>query len=322
MPHISFQGERYAALQGESLLDCLMRHGIALSHSCKSGVCQSCIVRATRGDIPAKAQSGLRDTLRAQGYALACSFVPESDVEIVLIDTELLRTRARIVAVNPLNATVMNVRVRPEKPIEHRAGQYMNLVRDDGLVRSYSVASVPEEDEDLCFHVALVAKGRMSGWIHSGVARNATVELLGPVGNCFYVPGASEQPLFLAGTGTGLAPLYGIVRDALRRGHTGAIHLFHGSIRPEGLYLVDELRSLATQFQNLRYYPCALQGEAEGVCIMPLDQLCLQSVPKLGGHKVYLCGHPDFVRMMQRKTFLAGASLADIYADAFVPSPA
>ncbi|MCC6794631.1 MAG: 2Fe-2S iron-sulfur cluster binding domain-containing protein [Candidatus Hydrogenedentes bacterium] len=321
MAHISFQGERYSASPGESVLDCLLRHGIALSHSCKSGVCQSCIVRATSGEIPAKAQSGLRDTLRAQGYALACSFIPESDVEIALIDTELLRTRAQIVGIDPLNASVMQLRVRPEKPIEHRAGQYMNLVRDDGLVRSYSIASVPDEDEDLCFHVALVADGRMSGWIHSGVARGATIEILGPVGNCFYVPGASEQPLFLAGTGTGLAPLFGIVRDALRRGHTGTVHLFHGSIRPEGLYLMDELRALAIQFPNLRYYPCALQGEAEGVSIVPVDQLSLKTVPKLNGHKVYLCGHPDFVRMMQRKTFLAGASLADIYADAFLPSP-
>ena len=85
---------------------------------------------------------------------------------------------------------------------------------------------------------------------------------------------------------------------------------------------MDELRALAAQYPNLRYYPCALQGEAEGVTCMALDQLSLQTVPKLGGHKVYLCGHPDFVRMMQRKTFLAGASLSDIYADAFVPSPA
>ena len=322
MHHILFQGERYAALEGESVLDCLLRHGIALSHSCKSGVCQSCIVRATAGEIPAKAQSGLRDTLRAQGYALACSFVPESDVEIALIDTALLRTRAQIVAIEPLNATVMHLLVRPEKPIEHRAGQYMNLVREDGLVRSYSIASVPEDDSDLSFHVALVADGRMSGWVHSGAAHGAAIEILGPVGNCFYVPGAPEQPLFLAGTGTGLAPLYGIVRDALRCGHAGTIHLFHGSIRPEGLYLVEELRALAARFPNLRYYPCALQGEADGVSIMPLDQLGLQTVPKLGGHKVYLCGHPDFVRMMQRKVFLAGASLADIYADAFVPSPA
>ncbi|NUM52110.1 MAG: 2Fe-2S iron-sulfur cluster binding domain-containing protein [Candidatus Hydrogenedentes bacterium] len=321
MHDIHFQNERYAAREGESVLDCLLRNGFAMPHSCKSGVCQSCIMRAVSGTIPAKAQTGLRDTLRAQGYVLACCFVPEGDVEIALIDTALLRTPGSIESIDPLNATVVRVRVRTEKPIEYRPGQYVNLVRADGLVRSYSLASVPEEDELLELHVAAVPGGRMSGWMHRRDGLGAQVALLGPVGNCFYVPGNAHQPIFLAGTNTGLAPLYGIVRDALRRGHEGPIHLFHGAIRPEGLYLADELRAMASRNANVHYYASVLQGEADGVATVPLDQFSLQTVPKLSGHKVYLCGHPDFVRIMQRKTFLAGASLSDIYADAFVPSP-
>jgi len=321
MPHVTFQGERYAARDGESVLDCLLRHGFRPPHSCKSGVCQSCIVRAVAGAVPEKAQAGLRDTLRAQGYVLACSLVPEGDVDIALIDTALMRTPGRIESIEPLNAAVARVCVGVEKPLEYRPGQYVNLVREDGLVRSYSIASVPEEDEVIELHVAHVANGKMSGWLCSGAARGARIELLGPAGNCFYVPGAPEQPLFLAGTGTGLAPLYGVVRDALLRGHDGPIHLFHGSVRPEGLYLVDELRALAARHANLRYYACVLEGEAEGIVTAPLDRFSLQTVPDLTGHKAYLCGHPDFVRLMQRKVFLAGASLSAIYADAFLPSP-
>ena len=321
MPHVTFQGERYAAQDGESVLDCLLRHGFRLAHSCKSGVCQSCIMRAVDGAVPDKAQAGLRDTLRAQGYVLACSFVPDGDVAVALIDTELLRTPGRIESIEALNATVARVRVGADRPIEYRPGQYINVVRDDGLVRRYSIASVPEDDEAIELHVAHVANGKMSGWLCSGAARGALVELLGPAGNCFYVPGAPEQPLFLAGTGTGLAPLYGIVRDALRRGHRGPIHLFHGSVRPEGLYLIDELHALAERHANLKYYACVLEGGGEGIVTMPLDRYALQTVPDLAGHKAYLCGHPDFVRLMQRKAFLAGASLSAIYADAFLPSP-
>lgn len=321
MYHVTFQGERYAAREGESVLDCLLRNGFALSHSCKSGVCQSCIMRATAGTVPAKAQARLRDTLCAQGYILACSFVPEDDVEVALIATELLRTCARIEAIDPLNSSVVRVRVRAENPIQYRPGQYVNIVRDDGLVRSYSIASVPEEDDGLELHVAAVANGKMSGWLHSGQALGAAIALLGPAGNCFYVPGAPEQPLFLAGTGTGLAPLYGIVRDALRREHAGPIYLFHGSVRPEGLYLVEELRALAARHANFQYHACALEGETDGVVTAPIDRFSLQTVPSLKAFKVYLCGHPDLVRAMQRKTFLAGASLSAIYADAFIPSP-
>lgn len=322
MPQVTFQGGHYLVRDGESVLECLLRHGVALSYSCKSGVCQSCIVRAVRGSVPVKAQSGLRDTLCAQNYVLACSFIPEDDIEIALIEAELLCTRGRIESIEPLNAAVMRVGVRVENPLDYRPGQYINVLRDDGLARSYSLASVPEEDDLLELHVAAVPNGKMSGWFHNGEARGARVDLLGPVGNCFYVPGSPSQALFLAGTGTGLAPLYGIVRDALRRGHAGPIYLFHGSVRPEGLYLVEEIRALATRHANLQYYACALQGSADGVVTAPLDRFSLETVPKLAGFKVYLCGHPDFVRLMQRKTFLAGASLPNIYADAFLPSPA
>ena len=321
MYQILFQGERCSAKEGETVLDCLVRHGLHVAHSCKSGVCQSCILRVVDGTVPARAQAGLRDTLRAQGYALACSLVPESDVEIALIDAKLLRTPARIERIVPLNPTVMRVGVSPEKPIEARAGQYLNLVRSDGLVRSYSIASVPEEDDLIEFHVAAVPGGRMSGWIHCGEAHGADIELQGPAGNCFYVGGAPDQPLFLAGTGTGLAPLFGIVRDALRQGHAGPIHLFHGSVRPAGLYLVDTLRAMQARHGNLRYYACVLEGGDGDIVTRPIDQFALETIPDLAQHKVYLCGHPDFVRMMQRKTFLAGASMSDIYADAFLPSP-
>ena len=58
----------------------------------------------------------------------------------------------------------------------------------------------------------------MSGWLGTEARPGEAVRLQGPVGECFYVPGQPEQPLLLAGTGTGLAPLYGIVRDALAAG--------------------------------------------------------------------------------------------------------
>jgi hypothetical protein len=32
---------------------------------------------------------------------------------------------------------------------------------------------------------------------------------------------------------------------------------------------------------------------------------------------VYLCGHPEMVMQTQKKAYLKGASLSDIYADAF-----
>lgn len=48
----------------------------------------------------------------------------------------------------------------------------------------------------------------------------------------------------------------------------------------------------------------------------------IERLPSLKDHRVFLCGNPDVVGLLRKKAFLAGASLKDIYADAFLPSTA
>src|SRR6185312_16801566 len=111
MPVIHYEGHDLAVAQGESVLDCLLRNSISVSHSCKAGACQSCLIKCTAGDIPASAQPGLKDTLRAQGYFLACSLKPESDPTIAPAGNSQ-RVQAHISALDLLNNTVLRVRLR------------------------------------------------------------------------------------------------------------------------------------------------------------------------------------------------------------------
>ena len=142
--------------------------------------------------------------------------------------------------------------------------------------------------------------------------------------------------------GPGLAPLCGIIRDALSHGHQGSIALFHGSWEPSGLYLqgncfyllgkpdqgilltgtgsVDELRALADQHLTFTYTPCVDAGAVAGTTIGRADQIALSSYSKLAGWRVYLCGHPEMVQSAKKKAFLSGASISDIYADPFLLS--
>ncbi|MBI2434469.1 MAG: 2Fe-2S iron-sulfur cluster binding domain-containing protein [Candidatus Hydrogenedentes bacterium] len=322
MPRLNFEGRDYALETGESVLECLERHGVALTSSCRSGVCHSCLIRVLEGAPPPAAQKGVKETLRAQGYYLACCCRPDADLKAERGAAQQ-RYRAIIESVHPLNATVARLRLTETNGFTYFPGQFLNLVHASGQVRSYSIASVPREDAWLELHVGLLPGGCISTWVHHEAAAGESVEFLGPQGNCFYVPGRSEQPLLLLGTGTGLAPLYGILRDALGQGHTGPIHLFHGSVRRDGLYLVEALRALEAEWPQFHYHPCVLEGPAEeDIAVGAIDQLALERVPSLKGFRVFLCGHPDLVRQMQRKTFLAGASLSDIYADAFLPAAA
>jgi NAD(P)H-flavin reductase len=124
------------------------------------------------------------------------------------------------------------------------------------------------------------------------------------------------------GTGTGLAPLFGIVRDALRHGHRGPIHLFHGALHKAGLYLVQELFQLARRHEQFRYTPVALRGEESNdrIRIGALDQCVALRIPDTTGWRGFVCGDPGFVQDMKKKLFLAGMASRDIYADAFIPA--
>jgi ferredoxin-NADP reductase len=138
----------------------------------------------------------------------------------------------------------------------------------------------------------------------------------------------------LAGTGTGLAPLLGVVRAALAAGHRAPIRLYHGSVTRAGLYLWDELCSLLAESPALSVTGSVLdatpalrdapglysarEGERCQIRVSPLDELVLSDPSRSREDRVYLCGHPELVRKMQKKLYLSGVSLDRIHSDPFV----
>lgn len=321
MASILFQGETFVPREGESLLEVLERGGRPVPSSCRSGVCQSCLMRAREGAPPAESQQGLKPTLRAQGYFLACLCLPTEDLEVELPAEGVARWDSEIVSIRRLNDAVIELGVRHPQGFDYRAGQYATLIQEDGVARSYSLASVPGLDEHLLFQIALLPGGAMSAWLAEHAAPGTSLQVQGPSGNCFYACEDKTQPLLLCGTGTGLAPLYGIVRDALASGHEGPIHLFHGSLRAGGLYLHETLRVMGNRHPGFHYLGCALDGECpEGGRVGALDALLMEALPSLKGFRAYLCGAPEFVKLMQRKVFLGGVSLQEIYVDSFLPA--
>ena len=135
----------------------------------------------------------------------------------------------------------------------------------------------------------------------SGARTNPIVSIQGPSGNCFYLPGQPDEPLLLAGTGTGLAPLYGIARDALTQGHCGPIWLFHGSLNPAGLYLQQELTDLAARHANFQYVIGVRQ-------IRPARPLYPRPPPEPLRLESLHLWPPFMVNLLRKKVFLAGAA--------------
>jgi len=318
MPTINFEGQDFVCNADETVLECMTRNGMLIPSSCQSGACQTCMIRALEGTPPPEAQKGLKDTLKQQNYFLACVCKPTEDMTIGLSLVSQRHT-VKVIAKDALNESVVRLRLQKPDGFSYKSGQFINLMRtSDDLTRSYSLASTPDEDF-LELHIKHVPDGKMSSWVFETLQIGDEVAFFGPAGDCFYVPGSPEQSLLLVGTGTGLAPLYGILRDVLAQKHSGPVHLFHASLAAPGLYLEQELRGLASQYNHFTYTPCVLHGDVpEGGQQGNIADIPAAQLGSLSGYRVFLCGDPPIVNALRQKSFLAGASMQDIFSDPFV----
>ncbi|MCB9568190.1 MAG: 2Fe-2S iron-sulfur cluster binding domain-containing protein [Myxococcales bacterium] len=320
MSVVRYRGRELEVAAGETVLEALEAAGEAVPSSCRAGTCQTCTLRCLEGELPEAAQVGLSPAKRRLGYFLACVCRPGGDLEVAPLD-DADAVPATITGVERAGGDVLLVRLRPARPLAHEAGQFVSLIRDDGLARPYSLASLPG-DEELVLHVRHYPDGQMSGWL-AGAPIGASLTLRGPSGECFYIADDPARPLLLVGTGTGLAPLEGILRAALHQGHKGPITLIHGARTAEGLYRREALEALAAAHPNVEVIFSALAGDPEpGVVDTPVDRLALARAKAADRStlRVYLCGDPGQVSALRRRLFIDGLALRSILADAFLPA--
>lgn len=315
---ISLDGRVVVCQEGETVLDALLRGNIEVPYGCRQGACQSCMVRSLDAAPPLASQNGLKDVLCKQKHFLACLCYPEQDMTLALSRQPEFFTEGTVIGKELLNRETLLITVRCRDELDFYAGQFVNLKRADGLVRSYSIANSRFHANDLTFHIRRLAGGRFSEWVHKELNVGDILAVSDPQGLCYYLPEKKEQNLLLIGTGSGLAPLAGIISEALHQGHAGAVHLFHGSREMDGLYWIDEMRQLATETPNFYYTPCVSRGDAPaGVAKGRANEVAMAALPDLKGWRVFLCGHPDMVNQTKRQAYLNGASLQDIYSDSF-----
>lgn len=318
MAIINYNDKSYDLANGESVLECFLRNGIKIQHSCKSGICHSCVMVCLEGEPTQESQKGIKDSQQCAGVFKSCVCIPEKAMTVSLgLVSE--KFQASVVEKSQLNDRTLLIRLSKPEGFEYKSGQFINLIRIlDAVTRSYSLASVPSENF-LELHIKQYEGGKMSTWLQDVVEIGEAVAFSGPLGDCYYTFGKESESLLLAGIGTGMAPLYGIVRDALAKGHTGKISIVQGALNESGLYYIKEFAALAEKYPNITYIPSTVDGSgnfAEG----KIDDVVKSEFPSLKGYRVYLCGSPNTVNRLKRSSFLAGANMGDIYSDPFTPA--
>jgi NAD(P)H-flavin reductase len=245
---------------------------------------------------------------RAEGWRLACQCQIAGDLRVAVFDPKVDGIPATLIAVDWLSVDVVRLRVQPERPVRYQPGQSI-VLWVGGIARSYSIASLPGEAGWLEFHIDCGRPGRFCE-----VARGFTpgdklsLGTLNPSA-LHYPADRPDSPLLLLASGSGLAPLWGILHEALRQEHAGPITIVHRARQGGEHYLRTALD--------------ALVAEHNGLSAEYLDKETWESWLKgfrlSSRHTVTLaCGSPAFIEAVSRRLFMAGLPRGQLLTETFV----
>lgn len=316
MGRIEYRGKWFASEPDESVLDALLRQGAELSYSCRKGSCQCCVQRLLSGDV--RSNSACDPQLTADGHLLPCVSVAQGDIRLAPPDPHHRSIEVELVDRRALTADIVELSLAPLRELPFHAGQHVQLIRDDGLSRPYSLVSLPGEEYYFRVHIRRVADGVMSRWLADELRLGQKLHLRGAFGCAHYGPSMRERPLALLATGVGAGAMLALARDALSQNHREPITLYHGVRCRWDLYLHDQLTDLQARHRNFRYVPAVSREDGDnGIQHGRITEVAFADAD-FEEHTIVLCGSPAMVAEARWRALQAGARRTRIHADPYL----
>lgn len=316
---------------GETLLDAGLRHGLALPYECRNGGCGVCMCTVLHGSVNHGfyQRTALPDALRAQGKTLMCCATPLSDVDI---DVEaghaprrvaLAEHAARVDRIERLSPDLVRLTLALPggEAIPFKAGQYINIILDDGQRRAYSFANAPQVTDQIELHVRRIPRGRFTGHVFTQLKVGDTLRFEGPLGD--FTLRESRYPILFVAGATGFAPIKSIVEDAFARGLTRPMRLYWGVRKRADLYALDLAEQWQREHPNFHVVPVLSEPDPQGGWSGRtglVHQAMLADFPDLREHEVYLCGSVKMVDSAVPAFLAHGLGEGFCFTDAFLPA--
>jgi propane monooxygenase reductase subunit len=334
-------GVEFEVEEGETVLNAAFRQGISLPHGCKEGQCSACKCQLLDGEVEMLKYStfALNDGERDQGGILLCRTIAYSDMEVELLnfDEELLSKSipvkdyaGRITNVERLTHDIRSIEISLSAPMKFWAGQYADITvttkAGETITRSFSMANTPEQTEKLHFIIKKYPEGKFSGELDGGgIDVGAEVQVRGPFGNCFRREDRAGA-IILVAAGTGMSPIWSILRDHVASGEKRPVHFFYGARTQADLFYLDKIDEVLQRYPGVTFTPVLSHADdddswdgARGFVHEVVKQK-LQELGIDGDGDVYACGPPPMIDALSPVLFMQDFDPDRIFFDRFTPS--
>lgn len=336
----------FRANADETLLDAALRAGIVLPYGCKDGACGSCKAHTQSGQWAQLDNTALtKDEINTQAI-LPCCAQARSDMTLLvrevrgLDDFPVRKLPVRIKAIERPETTIaiVHLQLPATEQFLFKAGQYIDLIVQDGQRRSFSLANAPHEANTLVLHIRHNPKGLFSRLLfpdlYEGEAalqnnlrplqERDILRFEGPLGS-FFLREDSDKPMILLASGTGFAPIRSLIEHARHLALKRPMHLYWGGRRPQELYDLAQCQAWCDAISDFTFVPVISDPQAEdhwqgrtGL----VHQAVMEDFADLSEYEVYACGAPIMVKVA-RSDFSGQRMLSpdNFFADSFEAAP-
>jgi ring-1,2-phenylacetyl-CoA epoxidase subunit PaaE len=229
------------------------------------------------------------------------------------------------VATDAVNVVFEN----PGKNFVYKPGQFITIIETvDGqkVRRAYSLCTTPYLDQDPAVTVKRVPGGLLSNHINDNYKAGDVVEVMEPMGKFTteYSNDKVRKAIFFGG-GSGITPLYAIMRSVLDQENFSKVALVYGNRDENYIVFKKELKALAEKFGGRIQIIHILQEDANGLTHhhgLPTTDMITDILEEIGfGDRAeyYICGPQPMMDVVKDGLIRADVDTKKIMMESFKP---
>ncbi len=214
----------------------------------------------------------------------------------------------------------------PDEGLSYKPGQFLTLIREIGgkkVRRAYSLCSTPFLDEFPAVTVKRVPGGIMSNYLNDSVKAGDVMEIMEPMGmfTTEYDAAASRHVVFLGG-GSGITPLYSILRSVLLKEPDSRVSLVYGNRSKDYIVFREALETLKVEHGD-RFQLVHILEDNDGYAAhsgRPSAESMKAIIGELGvdeDTEFFICGPEPMMNIASEGLALLGIAEAKIRKESF-----
>lgn len=245
--------------------------------------------------------------------------------------TNVLELRVKKIIPEAPETITLVLEAVDKKTVFYEAGQFLTFIFEINgreVRRSYSLSSAPGVDAHVAVTVKRVQNGEISRFLFETIREGDILKSLRPAGRFTVKPDFLSGDIFLFGAGSGIVPLFSILKTLLKKELNYKIHLIYSNHDERSIIFkdqIDELYEIHKHRFNCVHILSNPKGPMKDSVHAHLNGMLLENLLEENLHHgkekavFYVCGPFAYMRMIMIDLPVLGFSRNQIHKEAFLP---